>query len=95
MSNPNQCAQLLDEKNILQDSLISQKLITDSYNTYAGECVNQQLRTAMLNILDDEHKIQADIFNCLQSHGWYQVEPAQQQKIVQAKQKFSGCQSCQ
>ena len=89
MSDPNKCAQLLDEKQILQDSLISQKLIADSYNTYAGECVNKQLRDTMLNILGDEHVIQADIFNCLQSHGWYQTEPAQQQKIMQAKQKFT------
>lgn len=89
MSNPNQCAQIVDEKQMLQESLIGQKLITSSYNTYAGECVNQQLRSTMLNILDDEHKIQADVFNCLQSHGWYQVEPAEQQKIVQARQKFN------
>ena len=88
MTNLNQCANLLDEKNILQDSLISQKLISGSYNTFAGECVNQQLRSTMLNILDDEHKIQADVFGYLQSHGWYQTEPAPQQKIMQAKQKF-------
>jgi hypothetical protein len=37
MSNPEQCAQLLDEKQILQDALISQKQITDSYNTYAAK----------------------------------------------------------
>lgn len=89
MSNPNQCAQLLDEKQILQDALISQKLITDSYNTYAGEAVSAQLRNTMLSILDDEHTIQADIFNCLQSHGWYKVEPAEQQKVVQTRQKFT------
>ncbi len=89
MVNPTQCAQLLDEQEILKDSLISQKLITGSYNTYAGECVSGQLRSAMLNILDDEHKIQADIFSCLQSHGWYQVEPAEAQKVQQARQKFS------
>ena len=92
MVDANKCAQFLDEKNILQDSLISQKLITESYNTYAGECVNQQLRDTMLNILDDEHCIQADIFNSLQSHGWYKPEPAQQQKIAQAKQKFTSAQ---
>ena len=88
MSNPQQCANIMTEKDILQDSLISQKLITDSYNTFAGECVNEQLRGAMLNILDDEHRIQADIFSCLQSNGWYQVEPAEQQKVQKAKQKF-------
>lgn len=88
MSDPNQCAQIFTEKQILQDSLISQKAATDSYNTFAGECVNQQLRTTMLNILDDEHCIQADLFNTLQSHGWYCVEQAESQKVQQARQKF-------
>jgi len=89
MSNPNQCTQIISEKDILQDSLISQKHISSAYNMYAGECVNQQLRGAMLTILDDEHKIQADIFNELQANGWYKVEPAEQQKLNQVKQKFS------
>ena len=89
MANPTQCAQILREKEMLQDSLISQKLITESYNSFAGECVNEQLRCAFLNILDDEHCIQANIFNTLQTNGWYQVEPAQAQKIQQARAKFS------
>lgn len=91
MMNQNQteAAQLMDSKEILEDSLISQKLISGSYNTFAGECVNPQLRNAMLNILDDEHKIQSDIFSCMQTHGWYQVTPADQQKVTAAKQKFS------
>ncbi len=89
MINPDQCAQLMGEKEILQDGLISQKHISESYNTFAGECVNEQLRSTFLNILDDEHRIQADMFCTLQSNGWYQVEPAEQQKIVQARQKFS------
>ena len=88
MSNPQQCANLMTEKEILSDSLISQKLITESYNTFAGECTNLQLRDAFLNILDDEHCIQSDIFSTMQSNGWYQTEPAQPQKIQQAKQKF-------
>lgn len=89
MSNPGQCAQILREKELLQDSLISQKLITGSYNTFAGECVNEQLRGAFLNILDDEHCIQADIFGQLQSNGWYQVEPADARKIEKARNKFA------
>jgi spore coat protein CotF len=89
MSNPGQCAQILKEKEMLQDSLISQKLIAGSYNTFAGECVNEQLRGAFLNILDEEHCIQADIFTQLQSNGWYQVEPADAQKVQKARQKFS------
>ncbi len=89
MSDPAQCAQILKEKEMLQDSLISQKLIAGSYNTFAGECVNAQLRDAFLNILDEEHCIQADIFSRLQSNGWYQVEPADAQKVRKARQKYS------
>ena len=89
MINLNQCAQLMGEKELLQDGLLVQKHITGSYNTFAGECVNEQLRGAFLNILDDEHRIQADIFCNLQSNGWYPVETAEQQKIQQARQKFS------
>ena len=53
MLDPNKCTQFLGEKEILQDGMISQKHITESYNTFAGECVNDQLRSTFLNILDD------------------------------------------
>jgi len=88
MSNPTQCAQILTEKDILQDCLSSQKQTTSTFNMFAGECMNEQLRTAMLNILDDEHKIQSDIFTHMHANGWYPVEQAEQQKVQQAKQKF-------
>lgn len=89
MIHPEKCTQFMGEKEILQDGLIAQKHITDAYNSYAGECVNEQLRSAFLNILDDEHRIQADMFCTLQSNGWYQVTPAEQQKVTAARQKFS------
>lgn len=89
MVNPNQCAQILGEKEVLNDCLISQKQLTGSYNTFAGECTNIQLRDTFLNILKEEHCIQSDLFGDLQSHGWYQVQPAEQQKIEQARQKFT------
>ena len=89
MVNPDRCAQLMGEKEILEDGLISQKHITENYNLFAGECVNEQLRSTFLNILDEEHRIQADLFCTMQNNGWYQVEPAQPQKITELRQKFS------
>lgn len=89
MNTTNQAASILTEQQILQDSLITEKHMTDTYNLYAGECVNAQLRSTMLSILQDVHTIQADIFSTMQSHGWYQVEPAEQQKIQKARMKFS------
>ena len=89
MSNAGTAGQkTMTEKDILQDCLSSEKYTTTNYNTYAGECVSEQLRSAFLNILDDEHRIQADIFNEMSSKGWYAVQPADQQQIQQVKQKF-------
>lgn len=89
MQDLNQVASMMGDKEILEDSLASQKFATGNYNTFAGECVNEQLRGAFLNILDDEHRIQADIFCSMNSNGWYPTEPADQNKLQQAKQKFS------
>lgn len=89
MADYNQVASIFGDKEMLQDSLISQKLISDSYNSFAGECVNEQLRGAMLDILKEEHCIQADIFTNLQDKGWYKTEPADQNKVTQTKQKYS------
>ncbi len=89
MSNPAQCAQIMREKELLNDLIASQKQITASYNTFAGECVNSNLRNAFLNILGEEHQIQADIFSDMQANGWYQPEQAEQQKIQQTQQKLS------
>ena len=88
MANVNAACNL-GEQEILNDSLITQKQITDSYNTYAGECVNPQLKSAMLNILNEEHDIQSQIFSCMQSHGWYQPEAASAQQVTKTKQKFN------
>lgn len=78
------------DKEILQDSLMSQKHITDAYNTFAGECVSEKLRTTMLDILREEHGIQADIFSSMQKNGWYETQPAEAKMVTQAKQKAQG-----
>ena len=89
MTDPNKCAATLGDKEILNDFVAGQKQITASYNTFAGECVNPQLRSTFLNILDEEHRIQADLFDDMTAKGWYQVEQADRQKIDQTRQKLS------
>lgn len=50
----------------------------------------QPLRSGIcfVDILTEEHQIQADVFNEMSKRGWYPVQQAEQQKIQQAKQKF-------
>ncbi len=85
----NTMSQTMGDKEMMNDSLASQKLISSVYNTFANECVNPQLRTDFLNILREEHDIQADIFQEMQKRGWYQVKQAEQTQVDQAKQKYS------
>ena len=85
MQGQGQNPKTMTEKEILQDCLSSQKFTTTNLNTFAGECVCEQLRSAFLNILDDERRIQADIFTDMNANGWYPVQPADQQKLQQRK----------
>ena len=80
----------MQDKDMLCDSLASQKEITGIYNTFSNECVSTPLRNELLNILHDEHSIGADILSEMQKRGWYQTTPAEQTKINEAKNKFSG-----
>ncbi len=76
------------DREIMDDILSSQKHITGVYNTFSNECVNEQLQSDMLNILNDEHGMQFDIFSDMQKRGWYSPATAEQQKITEAKTKF-------
>ena len=79
-----------DDKEMLNDALISQKLMTADYNTFANECATPGIRNEFLSLLSEEHQIQADVFEELNKRGWYEVSPADQTKIEQTIQRFSG-----
>ncbi|NLJ30350.1 MAG: spore coat protein [Clostridiales bacterium] len=78
----------MQEKEVFNDVLSSQKFITDTYNTFANECVTPNVRSEFMRILNEEHQIQSEVFDEMQKRGWYQTPAAEQQKIQQAKQKY-------
>lgn len=78
----------MGEKEIISDVLYSQKHITETYNTFANECSAPTVRDTFLNLLEEEHQMQAEVFSEMQKRGWYQPEQAQPQKIAQVKQKY-------
>lgn len=78
----------MQEKEVFDDVLTSQKFITDTYNTFTNECATPNIRDEFLNILTEEHQIQADVFDEMKKRGWYTTPQAEQQKIQQAKQKY-------
>lgn len=91
MNNMNQNAdQSFCDKDMMTDLLSSQKFIAEGYNTFANECATPAVKTDFMNILKEEHQIQSDVFAEMQKRGWYPTEAADQNKINQAKQKYSG-----
>lgn len=82
---------LYSEKEILADALTTEKTATTHYNQFAGECVHQGVRNAILDCLDKEQAIQQDVFQMMHAKGFYPTPAAQSQKVEEAKQKFSQC----
>ena len=73
----------------ITDFMLAEKKMTANYDAFASECVNTALRDDFLNIFNQGHKTQAELFQLAQSKGWYQVEQAPASKVSTAYQKFS------
>jgi len=80
--------QNFSDKEMLTDILSSQKFATSGYNTFAGECACPAVKTDFMNILNEEHHIQNEVFKEMQKRGWYPTEAADANKITQVKQKY-------
>ena len=79
----------MTDRELMEDMLTLQKLTDVNYSMFANECSTESMRTDVLNILSDEHKIQAEVFDQMEAYCWYSPADAEMQKIEQAKQKFS------
>lgn len=81
--------QLFTDKEILGDGLAAQKSTTEHFNTFACECVHENVRNVMLEILEQEHSIQKEVFGMMHQRGFYQTPAAEAKKVTEAQQKFS------
>ncbi|MBQ3865349.1 MAG: spore coat protein, partial [Clostridia bacterium] len=56
----------------------------------ANEASSPAVKDTLLGILTEEHEIQHRVFTEMARRGWYETEAAEENKIEQAKTKFSG-----
>ncbi len=77
-----------DEKQKMIDLLSSEKFLTGTYNTFCCEAATGSVKNCLLSILNDEHRMQNELFQEMSTRGWYPTEKAEEQKISAAKQKF-------
>lgn len=89
----NNAQQNYDDKQMMNDVLYSQKQITENYNIFTNECATPQIRDTFITILNEEHQIQADVFDEMSKRGWYTLQNADQQQVQQAKTKFQNMQT--
>ena len=80
--------EIYTEKEIFGDALNTEKNATNLYNLGANECVHDNLRETMLNLLSKEHEIQVDVFNQMHTMGFYPTPAAESKKVQEAKTKF-------
>ena len=82
----------MKEKELMDDLLTAEKHATVNYGLFANECTTAKLRSDVMGILEDTHKLQSEVFDVMAAHGWYSPAAAEQSKIDQAKQKYSNAQ---
>lgn len=77
------------DKEILSDGLSAQKATTGMFNMASNECVHDDVRKTMLKILEQEHRIQNEVFQMMHTRGYYETPAAEDKKVQEAKQKFA------
>ena len=79
------------EKEILGDALSTQKATTELFNKASNECVHEDVRETILDILEEEHEIQQDVFEMMHAQGYYPTPAADAKKVEEAKQQYCQC----
>ena len=82
----------LSEKEMLHDSIMTEKYVAEAYNNTITECVNQNIVQALQHIQQEEQNHAKLFFEAMHQRGWYNVEashPSQAAKQM-VDQQISG-----
>ena len=79
----------MDDKNLMQDLLLLEKGACDLYMHGAVESSTQNVHLAFNSAFVDTLSMQNEIYSKMESKGWYQTQPVEQQKITKLKNQFS------
>ena len=81
----------LNDKDILNDVLISMKHLVSSYGIAVNEASNKNIYKLFNSLLNNSSKLQAEIFDISFKKGWYTIETADNKKINNAYNKANNC----
>ena len=80
-----------NDKDMLEDALVSIKGLITSYGLLSGEASNQTLKTEIETLTKTLGEHQRTLFNLMFEKGWYILEHADSTKINEELTKFKQC----
>ncbi len=80
----------MNDRDIMENILLTTKGVCDLYMHGTVESNTANVNTAFGNALKDTLNMQGGIYQKMAAKGWYPSQQAEQQKIDQVRQKFSG-----
>ena len=82
------CNKMMTEQEMMTDLLFGEKFMTSVYNTFCCEAATPAVKSCLMSLLQETHRMQQDLFSEMSARGWYKTEPAEDNKLMQEKQKF-------
>ncbi len=86
MSCSQNCA--FGDKERMTDFLSNEKFMAAQYCAQLSEAATPEVVRCLAELSADTHNAQQQLFQEMNSRGWYPVAKAQDQELTQAKQKF-------
>ncbi len=78
----------LSDRDLMERMLNNHKLAASHLTQTILEATNESLRHDYINILQKTLDHQKQIWEAMNQHGWYQVQPASQQDIARAQSQY-------
>ncbi len=66
----------LNDQQILNDMLMTEKYVSNHYNSSVLEAVSPEVRGALQHIMQEEQDHAGQIYDAMYQRGWHPVEPA-------------------
>ncbi len=82
----------MNDKEIMENILLTTKGVCDLYLHGSVESATPQVHEAFTTALNDAICMQNGVYTQMESRGWYQSEQEQPQKLQQVKQKYASAQ---
>ena len=82
--------ELTNDRNVMENLLLLEKGACDLYMHGAVEASDEKVFSSFSSALQQSLQLQNQIYTKMKEKGWYAPEMAQQDKVQQLKQKFSG-----